>query len=375
MPALPPGASDYDPGDGFDEAFAGPGCRARATTWTSSSRSARSGRGGRRPGSRRGIAAEAVTFGGEERRRRSWSTRCPRLLTAEAEWKELTTGLRQRVLALDAFVADVHGPRRAIADGVVPAARRRGLRLPGGRAARPRSRSAARASRSRASTSCATATVASRCSRTTSAPRRAARTAWRRRRRSRRRCRPTSRTRPRPSGCTTALRHCMEATNPDVEGELVLLTDGPGNSAWYEHKRLAEVADLRLVAARRAAAPRRAARAASTARPSARSTAAPTRTACATSDGQLTYLAELLLERAALGDDRPRELVRQRGRGRQARLPLRRRPRPAATSARSRDLTLGPDLRPRRRDGPGRRARPPRRARAQAARRARRGRA
>jgi uncharacterized circularly permuted ATP-grasp superfamily protein len=39
----------------------------------------------------------------------------------------------------------------------------------------------------------------------------------------------------------------MEATNPDVEGELVLLSDGPGNSAWYEHVRLAELADLRLV--------------------------------------------------------------------------------------------------------------------------------
>jgi carboxylate-amine ligase len=43
-----------------------------------------------------------------------------------------------------------------------------------------------------------------------------------------------------------ALRRCMEATNPDGEGELVLLTDGPDNSAWYEHRRLAAVAGLRL---------------------------------------------------------------------------------------------------------------------------------
>ena len=82
----------------------------------------------------------------------------------------------------------------------------------------------------------------------------------------------------------TALRHCMEATNPDVEGELVLLTDGPDNSAWYEHKRLAEVADLRLVQPDELR--RRGGRLSwSTALPSARSTAAPTRTACATRTG------------------------------------------------------------------------------------------
>jgi carboxylate-amine ligase len=48
-------------------------------------------------------------------------------------------------------------------------------------------------------------------------------------------------------GIATALRRCIEASNPDADGELVLLTDGPANSAWYEHRRLAELADLRLV--------------------------------------------------------------------------------------------------------------------------------
>src|SRR4051794_34326036 len=43
----------------------------------------------------------------------------PRLVTA-AEWAELEAGLAQRVRALDAFVDDVYGERRAIEAGVVP---------------------------------------------------------------------------------------------------------------------------------------------------------------------------------------------------------------------------------------------------------------
>ncbi len=45
----------------------------------------------------------------------------PRVIDA-AEWEALEQGLAQRVRALDRFVADVHGPRHAVADGVVPAA-------------------------------------------------------------------------------------------------------------------------------------------------------------------------------------------------------------------------------------------------------------
>ena len=43
----------------------------------------------------------------------------PRVLTAEA-WSELEAGLIQRVRALDAFVTDVYGARRIVAEGVVP---------------------------------------------------------------------------------------------------------------------------------------------------------------------------------------------------------------------------------------------------------------
>ena len=43
----------------------------------------------------------------------------PRVLGA-AEWEALEAGLTQRVRALNAFLADAYGPRRAVAEGVVP---------------------------------------------------------------------------------------------------------------------------------------------------------------------------------------------------------------------------------------------------------------
>ena len=44
----------------------------------------------------------------------------PRIFTA-AEWARLKDGLVQRTQAINAFLADVYGPRKIIADGVVPA--------------------------------------------------------------------------------------------------------------------------------------------------------------------------------------------------------------------------------------------------------------
>ncbi len=43
----------------------------------------------------------------------------PRIIDA-AEWDLIARGVRQRVLALEAFLADVYGPARAVEDGVVP---------------------------------------------------------------------------------------------------------------------------------------------------------------------------------------------------------------------------------------------------------------
>jgi uncharacterized circularly permuted ATP-grasp superfamily protein len=43
----------------------------------------------------------------------------PRVIDA-AEWDLISRGVRQRVLALEAFLADVYGPARVVADGVLP---------------------------------------------------------------------------------------------------------------------------------------------------------------------------------------------------------------------------------------------------------------
>ena len=64
------------------------------------------------------VEAAGARFGGED----GWPFHVdpvPRLLARE-EWEQLTRGLVQRTAALEAFVADVHGPRRALAAGAVP---------------------------------------------------------------------------------------------------------------------------------------------------------------------------------------------------------------------------------------------------------------
>lgn len=68
---------------------------------------------------RAALAARGVAFGGDA----GWPfvvDQVPRLIAA-AEWAAVEAGLQRRAAALEAFVADVHGPRRCFADGVVPA--------------------------------------------------------------------------------------------------------------------------------------------------------------------------------------------------------------------------------------------------------------
>jgi uncharacterized circularly permuted ATP-grasp superfamily protein len=65
----------------------------------------------------------------------------PRIITEE-EWKHLDAGLRQRIEALEAFLADVYGEGRCVAEGVIPREmveassgflpQVRGIRPPGG---------------------------------------------------------------------------------------------------------------------------------------------------------------------------------------------------------------------------------------------------
>jgi carboxylate-amine ligase len=71
-----------------------------------------------------GVAAAAertgVAFGGENDARPFHVDAVPRVFGAE-EWAALEAGLIQRVLALDAFVADVYGARAIVAAGRIPA--------------------------------------------------------------------------------------------------------------------------------------------------------------------------------------------------------------------------------------------------------------
>jgi uncharacterized circularly permuted ATP-grasp superfamily protein len=66
------------------------------------------------------LAARGVTFGSEGEDTSFTVDPVPRVLTA-AEWSELEAGLMQRVRALNAYVQDIHGERRILAEGVMPA--------------------------------------------------------------------------------------------------------------------------------------------------------------------------------------------------------------------------------------------------------------
>ena len=71
----------------------------------------------------RSFVSEGITFtvyGSDEAEERIIPIDCvPRILSA-AEWRELETGLAQRVRAVNLFLADVYRDARAVADGVVP---------------------------------------------------------------------------------------------------------------------------------------------------------------------------------------------------------------------------------------------------------------
>jgi uncharacterized circularly permuted ATP-grasp superfamily protein len=242
MPA-PPGASDYDPGNGYDEAFSAPGqvrehyadvLDALAETDLERAASEIEER----------LAREGVTFGDDDGSAFVVDP-VPRLLTAD-DWSSLTRGIRQRVLALDAFLGDVYGERRAFREGVVPSDvlagaafmedDLRGVEPAGGARVAIAGLDVARhrdgtfrvlEDNVRTPSGSAYALAASGAVEDALPLRlpHADMAGWLR----------------------DALRRCMEAANPDAEGELVLLTDGPVNSAWYEHQRLAEIAGLQLL--------------------------------------------------------------------------------------------------------------------------------
>ncbi|MET0767296.1 MAG: circularly permuted type 2 ATP-grasp protein, partial [Aeromicrobium sp.] len=62
---------------------------------------------------------QGVTFGVEGEERPFPLDIAPRLIEAE-DWDHVEQGVRQRVLALEKFLADAYGPGELFADGVVP---------------------------------------------------------------------------------------------------------------------------------------------------------------------------------------------------------------------------------------------------------------
>jgi carboxylate-amine ligase len=167
----------------------------------------------------------------------------PRTLDRD-EWRDLSEGLAQRIRALDAFVADVYGERSCVAEGIVPAAvleatpylerDLHGDAPVGGAWVSVAGFDVVRdddgsllvlEDNVRTPSGIAYAMAVSEAVAEVLDV-------------------------DAPSGLeesTSALRRCLEATNPDAEGALVLLSDGPDNSAYYEHRRLAAEAGLVLV--------------------------------------------------------------------------------------------------------------------------------
>ncbi len=112
----------YGPVKGFDEMYAGSGVDVRPTY--ESVRSAFSDMGPDEVRLRADSLASAyleqgITFGVEGEERPFPLDIVPRLIEAR-DWEHVERGVRQRVLALEAFLADIYGPGELFTDGVVP---------------------------------------------------------------------------------------------------------------------------------------------------------------------------------------------------------------------------------------------------------------
>ena len=117
--ALPPGAAEYDPGRFYDEAFTAPG-RPRDAYRPLMEGLASLDLAEVRRDVTRCLVDEGCTFGEGADAEPFLVDLVPRIFTA-AEWAPLAAGLEQRVRALDAFISDVYGQRRIVRDGVIPA--------------------------------------------------------------------------------------------------------------------------------------------------------------------------------------------------------------------------------------------------------------
>jgi uncharacterized circularly permuted ATP-grasp superfamily protein len=187
-------------------------------------------------------ATKDVTFGsdGDER---FLLDPIPRLIDA-AEWDGLAAGLAQRVKALEAWCADVYGPRAIVRDGVVPARvietidtlepRLQGLELPlwvgiaGLDVVRaPDGRFLVLEDNVRTPSGMAYALVA--------------------RELSVRLFEPTPEPRPLDDLADLLWMALTAATGRDERPRAAVLTDGPGNAAYWEHRELAELLGVPLI--------------------------------------------------------------------------------------------------------------------------------
>lgn len=232
----------YDSGEAYDEVFGGPG-EVREPYADLMARLADTDLDDltRRVNDR--LAADGVMFGGADGHPFRVDP-IPRLIP-ESVWADVARGLAQRTEALNAFVADAYGERRAVAEGIVPErvltetpyferdligcptpadgwvsvagydlVRDRdgrfkvledNLRTPSGLAY-------AQAANDAVADLLGMGDV----------------------------------DRSYLQEGAGALRRALESAGSDVDGALVLVSDGEENSAWYEHQRLAEAAGLRL---------------------------------------------------------------------------------------------------------------------------------
>ena len=200
----------------------------------------------------RSYLAQGVTFDYAGEERPFPLDIVPRVLAGD-EWEHVAPGVAQRVRALEAFLADVYGPQRAIADGVIPRSvvvsstnflrAARGINPPNGVRVHVsgidlvRDSPAAGAS-SRTTSGCPAASA-------TCCPTGAR---WRR-------CSPSC-SRPCASGPSPTTRagssrRSRRRLRPGVdEPTVVVLTPGVFNSAYYEHSLLARMMGVELVEGR-----------------------------------------------------------------------------------------------------------------------------
>ncbi|HEX2084043.1 MAG TPA: circularly permuted type 2 ATP-grasp protein, partial [Solirubrobacteraceae bacterium] len=108
----------YDPQDLFDEAFAARGRPRRPYAGVLERLADRDLRRTLTEVHRR-LDEDGCRFGRGEDAEPFRVDLVPRVITA-AEWEPLAAGLEQRVRALDAFLADAYGERRIVTEGVMP---------------------------------------------------------------------------------------------------------------------------------------------------------------------------------------------------------------------------------------------------------------